>query len=310
MKLFFMLRNLLVAVAAVNLLGCTRKEPEEVLARVGDAVISVADFERQLQTRRGAGLLKVDAEELLKEMVEREVLVQKALLEGLRDDPDVKELMRDVLISKYRERHLDGLLEKAAEVSPEEVRKAYEQEKEKLMRPERVRLALLRLSAADAAEQEAQGQRLRAAVEKAGQESASVLEGFGPLSVEYSEDQESRYRGGEIGWVEQERYPQRLGREVIDAGFALKEPGQISDVIPVAGGVFVVRLLERQSASAMSLEQAGSVLKQRLIQQKQEEIRAEFQEALRRGLTVEVNSERLKGHLAASPNETLPPSIP
>jgi len=305
-----MLRILPMTAVAVHLAGCTRQEPEEVLARVGDAVITVADFERQLQARRGAGLVKVDAEELLGELVEREVLVQKAVSDGLRNDPEVKELIRDVLISKYRERHLDGLLDKAVEVSSEEVGEAYEQEKEKLMRPERVRLALLRLSAADAAEQEAQSRRLRIAVEKASQESAAAQAGFGRLAVEYSEDQESRYRGGEIGWVERERYPQRLGREVIEAGFALREPRHISDVIRVAGGVFVVMLLERQPASAMPLELAGPVLRQRLVQQKQEQIRAEFQESLRRDLTVEVHCERLKGHLAASRNETLPPSIP
>jgi peptidyl-prolyl cis-trans isomerase C len=299
-------RTLLMTALVAALACCSRPESEDVLARVGDAKITAPEFNRLLQARQALSPVPVKAEALLNEWVEREVLVQNALQEGLQDDSEVHELIRDVLIAKYRERHLDSKIEQSAVISEEELRQAYEEEKPKLITPERVRLALLHLTVPDGEAEQTQ-QRMRVALAHVGQSGDLT---FGKLAVDFSDDQESRYRGGEIGWVERERFPPRLDPAIIKAGFVLSQPGEVSDVFHVKSGVCAVRLVERETASPITLEKAGPILRQKLALQKQEKIQNEFQAKLREGLRIDINTERLKGLLAATQVEPPPPSIP
>ena len=44
--------------------------------------------------------------------------------------------------------------------------------------------------------------------------------GFGPLAIAYSEDQATRYKGGDVGWVEAARGPAWLSPTVRQAALA------------------------------------------------------------------------------------------
>ena len=44
--------------------------------------------------------------------------------------------------------------------------------------------------------------------------SSRTLKGFGALAVNFSEDQETRYQGGDLGWIERGRFPQRFEKAV------------------------------------------------------------------------------------------------
>ncbi len=294
--------------------GCSRQQTPstQVLARVGDMEITVEEFNRHLQERRDRSPVPVDPVALLQELVDREVLAQNARKSGLQDDPEVREKLRDVLIVQLKERQLTPQLE-AATISDDEIKAAYEREKEQFTTPERVRLALLFLSKPPGEDDEEERnirRRLEAAIDKARQTGGSG-ESFGPIAAQDSEDQESRYRGGEIGWVERGRQPLRIDPAAIEAGFALQSPGLISDVIAAPNGFYVVKLLERQAAAPTPLAQVEPRLRSRLLSEKQEQILAGFQSQLRQGLSVEVHTDRLKDiDTAASEKPSLPPSLP
>lgn len=312
----------LVLAAGVGLMvlaGCSRQAPETgtVLARVGVVALSGQDFDRLLKERASPDGAGVDPKAVLQEWVDREVLVQNAVKAGVKEDPKVQEMIRDVLISEYKQRQLVPRLE-AVEVTDEELKAAYEAEKSQLITPERVRLAILFLSSAFRAEEEAvlePRRRLQSALEMARQADAGAVAGagarkdFGALAASFSEDQETRYRGGDIGWVERERFPSRLDPAVIETGFALTEPGEYSDVILGRDGFYVVKLLDRQAAAPVPLEQAAPALRHKLIEQKKEQVHTQFQAGLREGLIVEIHPDRLQG-LHAATAENPPPSIP
>jgi len=288
-----------------------------VLAVVGDKEITIEEFTRHFEARRDRSPVPVDAGELLNELVEREVLAQNAVKAGLMDDPEVAEKMRDVLIATFKERQLTPLLETAS-VSDDEISAAYDSEKDKLTKPGQVRLAILYAQAEPGEKDDTDNAarlRLEAAAQLARQQDVRTDKGepasFGPLAVQHSEDQESRYRGGEIGWVERERFPGRLDAAVIKAGFALATPGQISTVITGANGYYVVKLLERRSPAVLPLEQATPALRSRLLAEKQGDLMEKFQHQLRQDLRVEVHADRLAQIAAATPGQTSsPPSIP
>lgn len=299
------------------LAGCSKQAPEKglVLAQVGDVSLSDEDFKKLLQERSGPNETPADPEEVLQEWVDREVLVQNAVKAGVKEDPKVQELIRDLLIAEYKQRQLVPKLE-AVEVTDEEVGAAYEEEKNQLITPERVRLAILFLSSAFRAEEEAAlapRKRLQSALEMARQAEEGAKTGtrkdFGALAASYSEDQETRYRGGDIGWVERDRFPSRLDPAVIETGFALTEPGQYSDVILGRNGFYVVKLLDRKAAAPVPLEQAAPALRHKLTEKKKEQVQTQFQTGLREGLLVQIHPDRLQG-LHAATAEKPPPSIP
>jgi len=291
--------------------------PEEVLARVGGVEITAGDLARRAASLAASGRTAADPETLLLEMVEREALAQRAAETGLEEDPEVREMIRDVLISQYKERELAPRLEAAAAVSDEELREAYEESKDELTTPERIRLAVLYLRLdAEAPEEEAAEKRRRlesaraAALESGGEAGGGGSQSFGALAVGFSEDQESRYRGGEIGWVERGRHPARIDPAAVEAGFSLEAPGELSEVVAGRDGLYLVRLLERQEAAPLPFEQAAPGLTRRLQEQKQARLLDEFQSRLHAELRVEVHSERLPREFAGSSGAAPPPSLP
>jgi hypothetical protein len=310
--------SLLTALAVCGLLsGCSPKVPEAasdaplVLARVGEAEITAKDFEWHLKSRRERSQPPVDPKVLLEELVQREILVQHALKAGLQDDPEIREKVRDVWIAHFKERELTTKLNEV-KISEDELKTAYEKEKDSLIKPERVRIAMLFVSSPSDAAPEAGDEirrRLEAAAQSSVQDADSSRQGFGAFAVNLSEDQESRYRGGEIGWVERDRYPQRLDPVVIETGFALKEPGSTSAVVKGRQGFYVVKLLERQAAAVPPLDQVEPALRRRLTESRQDRLQSEFESSLRSGLTVEVHPERLSSLPKTSAPEA-PPSLP
>jgi len=70
---------------------------------------------------------------------------------------------------------------------------------------------------------------------------------FSPVVVDYSEDQESLDKAGDIGWVS--RGDEVLPTEVISAAFALSPTGSLTSIIEVPEGYYFAQLLERDDAN-------------------------------------------------------------
>lgn len=310
--------NVAAVAAAISLLAsCLRMDTSEILAVVGDREITKQELTQELELARRQGQVEVDPETLLSEMVEREVLTQNAVLSGYMEDPVVREQISNVLIARLKELQLASELEKV-EVSDAELLEAYEKEKLTLIRPEQVRLAIL-YSAFTPEDKRGGGEELRLRMQSAAElarqqdnrNDKGEVTGFGALAIQYSEDQESRYRGGEIGWVERARFPGRIEGEVVEAGMALKEPGMLSDVIMTAKGCYVVKLLERREATALPYEQVAPALEAKLLAYKKQQVEARFQTSLREKVRVESYPEKLAGMASStSVNTPVPPSVP
>lgn len=63
---------------------------------------------------------------------------------------------------------------------------------------------------------------------------------FERLARDYSEDPVSAERGGDLGWV----VPYQLENERQDVIFALDEPGEVSDPLVTADGIYIFRLID------------------------------------------------------------------
>jgi peptidyl-prolyl cis-trans isomerase D len=90
--------------------------------------------------------------------------------------------------------------------------------------------------------------------------------------VRYSSDFESRYRGGDIGWLERESNDPRWGNEVARALFALPEPGDLSEVIPTENGFAIARLLRRSERRTAEFAEVEAQIRAELEAQRRERV--------------------------------------
>jgi peptidyl-prolyl cis-trans isomerase C len=94
-------------------------------------------------------------------------------------------------------------------------------------------------------------------------------------AAQHSEDQVSRYKGGDIGWIETGAKETRLPAKVIDAGRAL-EKGKRSGVLEAADGYYVILKTDARPGGARPLEEVADNLRQQLLREKRRALEEGF----------------------------------
>ena len=90
----------------------------------------------------------------------------------------------------------------------------------------------------------------------------------------------------------------------------MTNPGDLSEIISASNGLYLVKLIERQSVTVAPLEEVAATLREQLAREKRELVAADFQKQLHSGLHVEVHAERLGSIASASPTtEPSPPPL-
>lgn len=266
---------------ACVLAGCGERKGQHpgalVLATVGDRQITETDFKRELERRQKTGRAGEDKMTVLSDLVRHEALLQRARAIGIDADPEVRREVSNLLIGKLMDKELQGKLESVT-VSSEEIKSWYDHHKVTYTRPAQTRLAVLKLDI-DPKASEVRKAEIRKRMEDT---RSRVLAdpprgrgpsntGFGALAVTCSDDQASRYRGGDVGWIETGRFPPRWPRDVLEAGLALPV-GQYSGVIEAAGGVYLVTKTDSRAAVMTPLAEVESAIRQHLISRKRQDL--------------------------------------
>lgn len=309
-----------VVVVACLLAGCGERKAQpraQVLARVGDREITEVDFKWELDRRHNAGLPDADKLVVLNDLIQHEALVQRARAAGLDADPQVKREVSNLLIGKLMDRQLRQKEEQVT-VSPEDVKAWYDSHKDSYTRPAQVRLAVLKLEF-DPKATGARKTEVRQRMEDARSQFMAdpprgrgpSNTGFGRLAQDFSDDQASRYRGGDIGWIEADRLPPRWPREVLEAGMALPL-GQCSGVVESTGGVYLVMKTDSRDAVLAPLAEMEGSIRQHLKARKLQELQSVFRADSIRQSPVSIDTNALAALVmpsmrsAAIPQQGLP----
>jgi len=285
----------LMALAAVLASGCGKKSGPDVLARVGGQVITVDDFKAELQRRSANRQTLPDRQTLLEEMIARAALVERARAAGLDQAADVRRTVDDVLIAKLKEAELEPKLD-ALKVSPEEIRAAYEQAAARFTQPAKAHLAIIFL----AADAKTDTNRLVEIAVRANEarQLALALPGteksFGSVAADFSEDQITRYRGGDAGWFTGDNLlADRWPKEVVAAGLALNSNGDLSGVLRAADGFYLVKKMDARPAGVTPLAAAAAGIERQLLTVKRARAEADFKSSLRTAAQVQTDSALL-----------------
>lgn len=293
-----------------------------ILANVGSQNITVEDLQKEAARRHAANQVVPEKSALLKEMVDRLCLVERAKQAGIDTEYETKRTLEGVLITKLREKELEARLN-SVDVSDEEVREAHEAYAAKAAKTPKVRLALLFLemtSAMSAGKKEELRRRMEEAQHKAkdlpgGGGRGPSAGGFGSLAAEYSEDQLTRYRGGDIGWLDSGNLNYRWPKIVLETGYAL-EKGAMSGILETEGGLYLVMKTDTRESNAIPFEEARPGLRHEILGRKRRAVEEAFLAETARVVKSEIHAAALDSvnlptqPAAGKPAEVQPPASP
>lgn len=278
--------TIVLSLASVWLLAHCGKSPSkstqgEKLAVVAGHAITAEDLVKEAEWRRAGNQAVPAPEVLLEEMVHRMAMVERAKQSGIGSDPETKRRIESLLIAGLREKELDAQLAKV-EVTDEEIAASYEARREEFSRKALDRFAILFQSAQSKLSDERRAEsraRLESAISLAEANPATggrgpAASGFGAVASDHSDDQASRYRGGDIGWVEAGAET-RLPAAVIEAGRALKKNAH-SGIIDTEDGFYVIMKTDERPGGVRPLEEISERLRNSLLDEKRLAVEKRF----------------------------------
>lgn len=212
----------------------------------------LADFNRLPPESRRQIMARPDSvEQVVKNLLVRQVLAREAEQDELLKDPLMQamlNLVRDRVLSDLRLQRMDMQNEPSAEALERYARDQYRANPAKFQQPAQTRARHILINKTDDKSiEEARGLLVQL---KAGAN-------FEELAKAHSKDPGSAARGGDLGFFG----AGRMVRPFEDAVNALKNPGDLSDVVESQFGYHIIRLEERQAARTASFDE----VKQQLI---------------------------------------------
>lgn len=280
---------------------------DAMVARVGEATLSKEDLAAELR-RRGPG---VGPQEIVQEWLHFQATLAAAREAGYDRDPRLVRQWERLIVSQFQEDHLAQRTAAASAVTEAELEDYYRKHSDQFRIAEAVRAAVLcvRNSAKATIEKR---RELAAEVRELRQQAAGMdAAEFAELVALRSEDQATRYRGGDVGWLTKGMAVAHWELPVVEAALNLSQPGDLSSLIQTDRGCYVIRLLERRPAGTAPLEEVRELVRHRLVQDRQRRQQQDFVRSLQAGLAIQVN-QGLIDSLNPCPSDAKPsvPTLP
>lgn len=279
-----MRRRRALAFTALPLLAACHESvpppPANILAKVGAEVITTEDFQAAAKRRGGD-----NRQTLLDELIDESALVQRAKAKGLDQTPEFQRRVRNLLIATLREQESAT---PATAPTPADLQALYEKLKPSLVIPAARHLAILQLTGQDAAARLHQAlQRFQALPPD------PTRRGFGPIAAEFSEDQNTRYAGGDLGWLTDAEIQRRLPAEPAQAALSLTMSGTCSAVVPSGTTAYLILLSAQRDSMTQPFEKVQPQLQTEFATRAAKASRDSQQKFLREGLDIQIDAARL-----------------
>ncbi len=173
------------------------------MAVVCGHAITVDMFKREMSETRTDFSDPDGKRRLLDMMVFRETLYRKAEKSGYLEQPDIIRRIAALIAEQFRQDHLTPVLNKIM-ITERDIQSYYQDHKQNFFTQEMFRPAVIHLRLPPKASE----QRKIILEKKAEPIMMEALalpydaSGFGALAVKCSDDQASRYKGGDQGWIQ------------------------------------------------------------------------------------------------------------
>ena len=250
---------------------------DEILAKVGNEVITRIDFEARLKS-----FLPTQREELknfekkkllLDNMIRGRLLVVEGENRGLNEKPDIKAGLRMVRDDYITQEFVKAYIENKVEVTEEEVQNYYD------TNPEIKEREFLKISQI-VVEKEEEAKEILEMLKKG--------EHFKKLAQERSIDPASKPMAGELDWFEKGK-----GEKAIEEAVANLEKGGISGIVKAKSGYYILKLDEKRVSPKPPYLKIKDDLVRKLVYKKLTEVVNKEIEDLKKKITIETFYEKL-----------------
>ena len=258
-----------------------------VLAEVNGVAITDTDFYKEQESL--PPYLKPMTEtpegkkEMLDTMVVRELIMQQAKKDGIDKSDAVAAKLEDLKKRVIVEAFLKKKVEESAQVSDAELQDFYKKNQDKFKTGDQIRAShILMKTEAEAKEVEKQ---LKAGAK------------FEELAKTHSIDGAAA-KGGDLGW---------FGRgsmlpDFEKVAFGLNE-GQTSGIVKTKFGYHIIKLTGKRAAGVRSLDEVKEQIRAAIVPEKQQETFKKLKEELKKGATLTVKEDALKGLKGSAPEQ-------
>ena len=288
--------KILVLISAVIVAGCSRDM--SVLATVGDTEVTVSEFESSKNSIASSLDPAQQKSQILNTLIDRKVQLHLSRQAGYEQDPEIVHAIENLLIAKLRQNELNSIIN-AVTVSDADVDAYYQKNIKKYTSSAMIRGAMIFLALPSNADNE-----IRLKVQNqanniltlAKTQPASV-KGFGSLAQKHSQDQATRYVGGDMGWLSTKEKIVAIAPQnpiLMNALQQLNNKGDLSQVITTSDGLYLLKLVDSKPALIKPLSVVASNIKQRLLHNNQQQAEADWLQGLRHSVTpLEIHNKAL-----------------
>jgi peptidyl-prolyl cis-trans isomerase C len=269
-----------------------------VLAQVDDVTITDGDMREVLARYASQPFVAArystpeKRKELLDSLVRYQVLALEARKRGYANDPEVVRVAKEKMVRLFTQQEIFDKV-KPSDVPDADVERYYKDHAADYVRPEAVRASEILVKA--------KGKAAKVLAEVRALPKADV-KAFRELVAKYSEDADSKPRGGDL--MQFDRKSTHYSPAVVEAAFALKEAGDVSDLVSTPQGFAILKLTERRPALSQSFDDSKAEIRRRLVDDLRNKHKKEFIDQARKLVKVEVFEDEL-AKLDLSANSTI-----
>jgi peptidyl-prolyl cis-trans isomerase C len=278
------------------------EETNPVMGKVGDFIIREADLDRIIASQTPAVQKRFQDDpqqriELTREILIKKAVVAKAKKEHFDRKPEIKEQLSYVFDNFISQEYLVKVVTAGVTVPEEDLKKYYQEHEQDFLLPEQITVRHILIAAQKEAKPE-EKDKARTRAEGVLQRLAKG-EDFAKLASEFSEDQNSASKGGELA-------PITLGKtnseEFEKAAFALKT-GEISGVVATSYGFHIIKMDKRQEKRIAPFREARDFIYNKLKAELEQKKAQEFVEQTVKEAGMEVYGEKTAGTQESSDNK-------
>lgn len=271
----------------------TDEEKTRVVARIGEEVITLEQFEARLGQQSPFARIRYDSpqrkREFLDGLVRFELIAAEAARQGLGDDPNVVLARKQALVGVFTEKLLAERVT-PADITSAEIRDWYDRNPDQYARKAQVRIAHLRVAEEETAR--ALLAELRQAIAPDPAQAAAL---FADAVRRHSDDATTREAGGDLGFVGEPGVSRTDTQATVPpalaaAGFAIETLGDLApEPIKTSAGWHLVQKTDARAPERRPFEDVQGAIRNTLYRQKKTAVMEAFVADLRARAKVEID---------------------
>lgn len=228
---------------------------------------------------------------LFERAIQMSLLSQEARRLGIDKKEEVAKKIKEMADQMIIQELTKQVISDKVTVSDADMQANYNQNKDKFIEEEKVRVDLIQFEVKDDAAPDVKQEKKKLA--EATLKRVKKGEDFEAVAKEVSDDKRTKTRGGNTGLFGKGKRTETYGDAFEQKAFSLKQ-GDISDVFESKGGYYIIKVMEKKDSKQETFEEVKPRIERTLKQEKQKKAFDDYLESLKKKYPVQVKDESMK----------------